>query len=345
MRLLIITQAVDQSDPVLGFFHRWLEEFAKHCEHIHVVCLKEGRHDLPENVSVHSLGKESGRSRVKYIRRFYRHIIALRGEYDAVFVHMNEEYVLLGGISWRLWGKRIVLWRNHKKGSLFTRLAALLAHTVCYTSPQAFVAGFRNAVQMPIGIDTGLFRPAGEADPLALLFLGRLDPVKNPDMFLAALQRLKREGTEFHADVYGDPTDPQAPHAAAFRKEAAPLVAARALALHSGVSNDETPAIYGRHAIYVNLTPSGSFDKTIGEGMASGCVVVAANDALRGIVPDELLVDPRSADSVANGIKAALAMSAPMRSVLTERLRGYVLKNHSLTLLSARLMKLYGNRV
>ncbi len=345
MRLLITTQAVDKHDPVLGFFHRWLEEFAKHCEHIHVICLKEGRHDLPKNVSVHSLGKESGRSRVKYIRRFYRHIIALCGEYDAVFVHMNEEYVLLGGIFWRLWGKRIVLWRNHKKGSLFTRFAALLAHTVCYTSPQAFVARFRNAVQMPIGIDTGLFKPAGEAEPRSLLFLGRLDPVKNPDIFLAALKRLKREGVEFHADVYGDPTDPAAPHAAAFRNEAAPLVAVEVLALHPGVPNDETPAIYARHSIYANLTPSGSFDKTIGEAMASGCIAVIANDALRGIVPDELLVDACSADSVANGIKAALAMDEGSRSALAERLRGYVLKNHSLTLLSSRLMELYGNRV
>ena len=58
-RLLITTQAVDLDDPVLGFFHRWIEEFAKHCESISVICLKEGRHDLPDNVHVYSLGKPS----------------------------------------------------------------------------------------------------------------------------------------------------------------------------------------------------------------------------------------------------------------------------------------------
>ena len=35
MKLLIITQKVDSADPILGFFHQWVEEFAKHCEFGH----------------------------------------------------------------------------------------------------------------------------------------------------------------------------------------------------------------------------------------------------------------------------------------------------------------------
>jgi len=72
MKLLICTQMIDKNDPILGFFHRWVEEFAKHFEHIHVICLKEGQHTLPQNVTVHSLGKEGGESRIKYVIRFYR---------------------------------------------------------------------------------------------------------------------------------------------------------------------------------------------------------------------------------------------------------------------------------
>ena len=61
MKLLITTQAVDTDDPVLGFFVRWIEEFAKHAERVEVVCLREGKHGLPPNVRVHSLGKKNGR--------------------------------------------------------------------------------------------------------------------------------------------------------------------------------------------------------------------------------------------------------------------------------------------
>ncbi|TSC61255.1 MAG: hypothetical protein Athens041674_828 [Parcubacteria group bacterium Athens0416_74] len=83
-RLLVLTQTVDQGDPVLGFFHGWLFAFAKCFPHIHAVCLKEGRHDLPGNVVVHSLGKERGVGRLRYIWNFYRLAWSLRREYDAV---------------------------------------------------------------------------------------------------------------------------------------------------------------------------------------------------------------------------------------------------------------------
>ena len=86
---------------------------------------------MPANVSVYSLGKEGGVSRIAYVLNFYRYIWKLRNDYDAVFVHMNQEYVLLGWKFWWLLGKRVVLWRNHKKGSVFTRLAALLSRAVC----------------------------------------------------------------------------------------------------------------------------------------------------------------------------------------------------------------------
>src|SRR5581483_1556903 len=158
MRLLVITQAVDRDDPVLGFFHRWLEALAPTVERLEVVCLREGRHDLPKNVSVHSLGKPA--SRFAYVLNLYRYIFSLR--YDAVFVHMNEEYVLLGGILWRLMGTKVVLWRNHKMGSWRTRLAVSLSSVVCHTSREAFVAYSKKAILMPAGIDTDSFVPPDE---------------------------------------------------------------------------------------------------------------------------------------------------------------------------------------
>ena len=45
MKLLVVTQAMDEQDPVLGFFVRWVEELAKRAERIEVICLKEGKHE------------------------------------------------------------------------------------------------------------------------------------------------------------------------------------------------------------------------------------------------------------------------------------------------------------
>ncbi len=99
MKLLILTQKVDKNDPILGFFHRWIEEFANHCEQVTVICLAKGKSTLPPTVSVLSLGKEAGQSRLKYLWRFYRYLWRERQNYDTVFVHMNQEYVLLGALA------------------------------------------------------------------------------------------------------------------------------------------------------------------------------------------------------------------------------------------------------
>ena len=339
MRLLITTQAVDLNDPALGFFHLWIEALAKECEQVHVICLKEGIHRLPQNVSVHSLGKETGRSRLKYVWRFYRILYALRKDYDAVFVHMNSEYVVLGGLFWRQWGKHIVLWRNHRLKGFSTWLAVHMADTVLYTSPSAYVARFGNAKRMPIGIDTETFAPAGTRAPdNSILFFGRLDEVKHPDVFVAALGKLYERGTSFSADIVGDPTHAGSLYAQTIHKAAGNLTRADVLQMRPSIANADAPELFRSHAIYVNLTPSGSFDKTIGEAASCGSIIVAANEVLRGILPDALIVDQLSAESVARGIEAALKLSADERTTLSRTLREYVVREHSLSLLARRLM-------
>ena len=114
MKLLITTQAVDLDDPVLGFFHAWIVTLAARVESVEVICLQEGRHALPKNVHVHALGKRAGKrtgigDRFRYTVRLKYLVWKLRHQYDSVFVHMNEEYVLIAGSLWRLFGKRVIL--------------------------------------------------------------------------------------------------------------------------------------------------------------------------------------------------------------------------------------------
>jgi glycosyltransferase involved in cell wall biosynthesis len=340
MRLLIATQAADAHDPALSFFLPWITSLAPHFDHIHVICLKQGEHPLPSNVTVHSLGKEEGQSRVKYVFRFYRYLFSLRKEYDAVFVHMNSEYMALGGIFWRLMGKRTVLWRNHVLRGFSTWLGAHIAHTVLYTSPSSYTARFKNGVRMPIGIDTNRFMPAASVEKNSILFLGRLDEIKHPDVFVKALELLKERGVSFKADIVGEPTDPASGYAHMVRNRAATLALEGDLAMHPAVSNTETPALYASHAIYVNLTPSGSFDKTIGEAASSGAIVVAANNVVRDLIPKEMLVNPVVPESVATGIEYALKMKPAERAALSAKLREWVIREHSLALLTERLVAL-----
>jgi len=296
MNILIVTQKVDKNDPILGFFHRWLEEFAKHYEKITVICLEKGEYDLPENVKVLSLGKEMSRGtldirrHIQYLWRFYQYIWRERNNYDAVFVHMNQEYVLLAGDMWRLMGKKIFLWRNHAKGSWLTRLAVQISHKVFYTSPQSFTARFRKAVMMPVGIDTDFFKPDSSVmrTPNSVLFLGRISPVKKVLEFVDWVKT-----TQYTATIAGPIMDKE--YGGKVLKKLSDKIK-----YVGPVTQGEALRLYQSHEFYANKTPAGSFDKTIIEALACGSKLIVDNPAVQNLRVEEhsliLLMDKLKAE-------------------------------------------------
>lgn len=312
MKLLILTQKVNKVDPILGFFHRWIEEFAKHYEKVTVICLEEGEHDLPENVKVLSLGKERGNTRWDRICWFYQHIWDERGNYDAVFVHMNQEYILLGGLSWKIFGKRIYLWRNHAEGSILTKLAVRLSNKVFYTSPSSYTAKFPNAVQMPVGIDTGFFKPNSSVKkvPNSVLFLGRIGPVKKVVEFVDKLGDLEREGGPFSATIAGEALEKDKAYEQKVIERVATYDIEDKVKFLGPVSREKALKLYQSHQSYVNMTSMGSFDKTIFEAAACGTNVLVENEDLK-----------------------------KLEGMDERELRSFVIESHSLDKLMGRLIK------
>lgn len=309
MKLLVITQKIDRNDPILGFFHRWVEEFSKHCEKITVICLWKGEYNLPGNVKVISLGKENGKSRLKYIINFYKYTWRERKNYDAVFVHMNQEYILLGCFFWKILGKKIFLWRNHAKGNLMTRIAVLVSDKVFCTSPQSFTARFAKTKTMPAGIDTDFFKfdQMARRKPNSILFLGRIAPVKNVDIFIEALRELKNMGTEFSVTIAGGRSSKDVEYEKMIRDKVLSYRLSDKITFTGAVSQSESLKLYREHELYVNLTPQGSMDKTIFEAIASGSAVLVSNIFFNGKLPDGWVVsnydDPKA---LALAIKSAM---------------------------------------
>lgn len=342
MRLLIITQAVDTEDPVLGFFVRWLEEFAKHAERIEVICLREGKHALPANVRVHSLGKERGVSRMGYLLNFYKHIWRLRHDYDAVFVHMNQEYILLGGPLWRLFGKHIYLWRNHYAGSWLTDLAASFCTKVFCTSAHSYTAKYEKTVMMPVGVDVERFGSDGrvERNSHSILFLARIAPSKHPEVLIEALSVLAQRGIDFTASFVGSPLPKDEAYYAELKEKVRTLALDQHISFLPGVPNEETPDLYQAHEIFVNASPSGMFDKTIFEAAVSGCLVLSSSTDVAGITGPAFVFG--DAKDLATHLMHSLSLSEPERAVLARSLKDEAVRTHSLTSLGARLVQEIG---
>ncbi len=338
MKLLICTQAVDKNDPFLGFFHRWVEELSKHYEKITVICLKEGEHSLPPNVSVYSLGKEKNTSRPTRALRLSRYANKFKNEYDAVFVHMNQEYVLLLGWLWKRWKKRVYMWRNHYAGNKFTDMAARWCDKVFYTSKFSYTAKYPNAAIMPVGVDIDAFTrlPEVPRDPRSILFLGRIAPSKKPDLLLEALYTLSQEKVSFEASLYGAalPKDEQYRQNLLLTLKQTGLE--NVVEFHESVSNTETPKIYNSHSIFVNCSSSGMYDKTLFEAAACECVVLASSKDLSELVDPRCIFEEDNVEDLARKIKALLNLSMLERQGLGSALRN-IARSQSIQVLGEKL--------
>lgn len=335
MKLLILTQAVDTEDPVLGFFVRWIEEFAKHVEHVEVICLRLGRSDLPKNVRVHSLGKEKGASRVKYVWNFYRYIWQLRHDYDAVFVHMNPEYMILGGLFWRMWDKHIVFWYNHPQDDLRLKMGALFAHTILHTSPYAATARFDNARRMPAGIDTKLFAP--QLVPRAqysLYIQGRVAPSKRIHILLEALRLLRDRNIPATVTIVG-PED--IVYGQKLRRDFADLITLGAVSFLGPKRNEETPTLYASHYVAINLAAAGHYDKSVLEAMACETPVIVSSKAFAGLIPGEWIIPENDPKKLASTIETLFKLPDDSYRALGADLRRKVEERESLTSLGEKV--------
>lgn len=263
MRLLICTQAVDQHDSVLGFFVRWIEEFAKHCEQVTVICLRTGSYELPDNVRVYALGEGNKLTRaLKLVRLAY----SLRNEYTSVFVHMNPEYLVAAGWLWRMLGKKITLWYVHKQVNLKLRIATMYAHVVATASKESFRLTSSKVRVVGHGIDTDFFHPdTARAREDWLLSVGRLTKSKRHDL---AIRIAHEENKELRIAGAGP------------EREALEQLA-RQLGVHvqflGGLTQPQLREVYQAAGRLIHTSETGSLDKVVLEAVACG-LPVQTND-------------------------------------------------------------------
>jgi len=352
MKLLIITQKIDINDDLLGFMNNWVAEFAGYCEEITVISLGIGKYKLPPNVKIFSLGKEEYSRHSSTIRklvslyRFYKYIWRERKNYDKVFVHMNKEYVILGGWFWKMRGKKIALWYNHLKGNIFSRISGALADVIFYTSPFSFFAGNKKAVIMPAGIDTDIFRKIQEIKRTekSILFLGRVSPVKNLETLVGAVKILDKQNIDFILNIIGEAGEKDREYFDKIKKIAAELEHAGRIKFSAKSPNYKTPEIYNRNEIFINLTDSGSLDKTTLEAMACESLVLASNRSFEKIFPAPwhglMLFKEKDEKDLAEKIIKLFDLPEEEKESIRKQSRELVIENHSLKKLAEKMIYL-----
>lgn len=366
-RLLIITQKMDKSDALLGFFHRWIEEFAKHLEVVEVICLYEGEHDFQsekrnpstqlragaksekyDNITIYSLGKESGYSKSQQLFRFWKFCLKLAPRVDGVFVHMNAIWVVLGWPIFILFGKKIVFWITHYRMGFLANIAGLLAGEVVTATAESAHLKTKKATVLGHGIDTQSFRRlvGGKRNSQEILVLGRISRMKNIDVAIRAFVSVIPAHPEIRLSIVGDSmTADGAAYLDELKKLSRSLGAAHAIRFLPSVSYARTLGLYNSFGFLVNATETGSLDKVPLEAMASELPALVSNRPYeRFFSPDlKALLFFRERDSadLTRKLGAFLSLAPSERERIGKEVRELVVRHHSLARLVPNILSCF----
>lgn len=286
-RLVVVTQKVDETDDLLGFFVGWLREFALHFDRVDVITLGKGEYQLPDNVYIYSLGKERSSSKIFWLPKMKWLLLKYTRGASGVFCHMSPIFAVIAWPFARMFGAKLVLWYLHRSVTLKLRLALRMVDTLVTADEESLNIESPKIVATGHGIDIKRFsipdRTFDMSDrPLHVLSVGRLAPIKDFGTLIEAAALLKERDVPVRVRIVGRALQPE------HEREEKRL---RKLVMERDVSDivefvgfvpyRDMPEQYRWADIVVGGTPKGGLDKAVLEGMAAGCVPLTSNMAMR----------------------------------------------------------------
>lgn len=346
MNMLMIVQLVDESEWLRGFTVGWIRALAAEVEQLHVLTLEYRPTNLPNNVSVYSMGKEKGYGRLRLLAEFYRHLWQLAPQVDAIMSHMTPRYTWLAAPLAMLFRKKQLMWFTHRQVSIELRLGLWACHWAATATESSFPIASPKVNALGHGIDTERFCPAetptGDETPYVLA-VGRMSSIKKHDVLLEAAGLLKGENLRFVL-VGAAANDTEAAYRDALLKRAAELgLSDEQFHFAGGLSADDLIPLYQGAAIATNLSPVGLFDKAALEAMLCGTPLIVTNPAFDDLLGDYhalLHLAELSPQAVADKIQGVMALSPEDRIQMGMDLRERTAEAHGLTRLMRKMVAL-----
>ncbi len=335
----MITRKVDQEDGLAGFTYNWIKKLANHVDKLHVICLEKGNAaNLPQNVEVHSLGKEKGKNRLKEFVNFQRLAIKLVPKVDGVLAHQNPEYGILIAPWAKLFRKKLVAWYAH--GSVSAKLKVLhsLVDRAITSTAQGFNLKSNKLTILHQGIDTELFafKEKEEHEELRLLSVSRIGATKHIDLMIDLVKKLKDQ-RKVVLQIVGEATlEKDQEYLGGLKNQVRGGKLEEYVKFLGSVANYQTPALFQEADVFLNFSGTGSLDKAILEAMSCGALVLTSNDSAKDILPAGLIANQ---DNALDKLLALVDLTAEKQKVLRQELREEVVNNHSLDKLAKGIIQ------
>lgn len=320
MRLVFITQRVDEDDPALGATVPKLRALAERVDDLVVLALHAAPTQLPANVRVETF--RAGASALTGVRLAARLAPELRRRPVAVVAHMSPVYAISVAPLTRPFRVPLLLWFTHWRDSRQLRMAESLSTRVVSVDERSFPFASRKLVAVGHGVEVGDVQPRRAEDGiLRLLALGRTSPAKGLTTIVDAARSV--DGVEL--EIRGPSLTEEE------RRHRAELIA-RGARVEDPVPRSQVGGVFTQTDVLVNNMRVGALDKVVYEAAAAARPVLVASDGFApltdGIEPPLRFIQDDVA-SLADGIRALVAAGSAGRAAIGSELRRRVARDHS----------------
>lgn len=310
--LLIVTYVLDEHDPVLAWQLSVVRELAARVPRVTVLTERRGTGALPDNARVIELPH-----RPYHVPRRAgggwlaapRVVRALKTDPpDACVVHMASEWLYRLGWVLRRLNVPTVLWYAHGTVSRRLRLAVRYADVVITSTDEGFRVATPKKRVIGQGIDVSRFRRPDQAvKGHVVLYVGRLSRRKRLDLVIAAMARALRTAPDrgLRLRLVGPPlTKDDEAYVSELRVQAQREGIADAIEWAGFVPHDQVVTQYRDVFLHLNLSETGSMDKTVMEALAARTPVLTSNPALRSVLADYpwMLIESDDVDAISERI-------------------------------------------
>jgi len=338
-KVLMFNLKVNLTDETLEFAINWVKEIAERCEHVDLITLEYSGEFIANNVSVFSLGKERGDSKMKQLLNLYQIVFSLllKNEYSFCFSHMNPLFIAFTGFFIRLKQIEIITWYAHRNASFPLRVGMFFSNKIISINEHSFPLITDKLFELGHGINLNLYKRDNltkRKDEKTLLFVGRLSKIKQVEIIIKAVEILLSKSFLIKLYIIGDKSNVDDSYVLFLKKLVVIKYLDKSVFFIGRLSNKDTVPYYQNCFAHINCSPSNhSVDKTILEAMACGSLslssVLAAKETM-GIYSNKLIFEDKNEIDLANKLEYWLKQDDAKIDTVTAYLYEKVHSMHSL---------------
>ena len=171
-----------------------------------------------------------------------------------------------------------------------------------------------------------------------MLFLGRFDPSKRPDLLVRALSMVAKRGLAFTASFVGGVSNEHSLYPQEVADLARDLGIADRIEFVGAVPNTDTYKYYRSHTIYVNSSKSGMLDKSLFKSIACGCLPIFTSADLGEMIGTEYMFTDGDVDDLATHLAKALSLTDAERERQVKEFQVGAVEAHTIPVLVTKLL-------